>query len=262
LKPEEKAYLYSLVHSGRSGPNREIENRLLLYGILKRDGDQTRISSLLFKQWIRLDAPTPIEPKPPATHLPETPKKYENAAFVSYAWGDESGQMVDELERAFKKQSINLIRDKKDLEYTGSIEEFERRIGQGRCVVLVISDKYLRSKHCMFELMLVNKKRNLRKRVFPIILPDAGIFDEVKRLEYIKHWRYKIDELVQAIINTDELTNVDGSILELKKYRRIRDEFDHLTTLLKDMNALTPEIHAREGFITLINSVKKTMGGT
>ena len=74
---------------------------------------------------------------------------YEKAVFVSYAWGGESERIVDELERAFAEHGIRIIRDKKDLGYKGSIEAFEQRIGHGQCVVLVISDKYLRSEHCM-----------------------------------------------------------------------------------------------------------------
>jgi hypothetical protein len=260
LEPEEKTYLYSLAHSRRSVQNREIESRLLQYGILENSGNQLRISSLLFEQWIRLDAPIPIELKSSGTHSPQTKKKYENAVFVSYAWGDESEQVVDKLERTFKKHGINLIRDKKDLEYTGSIEEFERRIGQGRCVVLVISDKYLRSKHCMYELMLVNEKRNLRKRVFPIVLSDAYIFDDIKRLQYPKHWADEFTELDKAIKKMDDHTNLDGFINDLKKYKLIRDKFDQLTTLLRDMKASTPEILEKNSFSTLVNAVKKAIG--
>ena len=78
---------------------------------------------------------------------------YENAVFVSYAWGGESERTVDELEQAFAARGLRVVRDKKDLGYKGSIEAFEQRIGRGQCVVLVISDKYLRSPHCMYELL-------------------------------------------------------------------------------------------------------------
>jgi hypothetical protein len=261
LGPEQKACLYSLVHSGQSVPKREIEDRLIQYGILKKDGRLLRITSLLFEQWIRSDAPTPIELKGSSIPSPRTRKEYEGKVFVSYAWEEKSEKTVDKLERAFKKHGINIIRDKKDLEYTGSIEEFEKRIGQGQCIVLVISDKYLRSKHCMYELMLVKENRDLPKRVFPIVLSDASIYDENKRLEYIHHWDNEIKKFNKAIKNTDELTNVRGFIEELEKSNRIRDEFDQLTSLLKDMNALTPEIHEKKGFTTLINAVEKILVG-
>ena len=41
--------------------------------------------------------------------------------------------------------------------------------------------------------------------------------------------------------------------------QRIRADFDHLTDLLSDMNALTPEMHAANGFSTLIRAVERAM---
>ena len=80
--------------------------------------------------------------------------EYESDVFVSYAWGGESESLVDTLERSFSEHGISIVRDKKDIHYRGSIKAFEQRIGQGQCVVLVISDKYLRSEHCMHELVV------------------------------------------------------------------------------------------------------------
>ena len=111
---------------------------------------------------------------------------YENAVFVSYAWGSESERSVDDLERFFSKQGISIVRDKKNLDYKSSIEAFEQRIGRGQCIVLVISDKYLRSEHCMHELLMVNENQNLRERIFPIVLADARIYRPIDRLNYIK----------------------------------------------------------------------------
>lgn len=78
---------------------------------------------------------------------------YENAVFVSYAWEKESERIVDKFEEACAKHNLPFIRDKKDVDYKDSIREFEQRIGRGLCIVLVVSDKYLRSEHCMYELV-------------------------------------------------------------------------------------------------------------
>lgn len=184
---------------------------------------------------------------------------YENQVFVSYAWEDESERTVDELERAFADRGIRIMRDKKELGYRGSIEAFERRIGQGQCIVLVISDKFLCSKHCMYELMLIDKNQNLRDRIFPIVLANAKIYDAIDQLSYIKHWEGQTEQLNQAMKQVGVMTNMDGINADLNKYARIRSSFDHLANLLSDMNALTPEMHAANGFSTLINAVKDVM---
>ena len=175
--------------------------------------------------------------------------------------GGESERAVDELERAFAERGIRIVRDKKDLDYKGSIEAFEQRIGQGQCIVLVISDKYLRSEHCMYELLEVDKNLDLRERIFPIVLADARIYKAKDRLIYIRHWDEQIEQLNQAIKQVNVMTNLAGITTDLDKYARIRANFDHLTDLLSDMNALTPEMHAANGFSTLISSVERAMAG-
>ena len=186
---------------------------------------------------------------------------HENAVFVSYAWEGESERAVEELERAFAKRGIRIVRDKKDLGYKGSIEAFEQRIGRGQCVILVISNKYLRSEHCMWELLEVDKNRDLRERIFPVVLADARIYKAADRLSYIHYWDEQIAQLNQALKQVDVMANVAGSAADLDKYWHIRANFDHLTDLLADINALTPEIHAASGFSTLISSVECAMAG-
>jgi hypothetical protein len=181
---------------------------------------------------------------------------YENEVFVSYAWGGESEQTVNELEHTFAEHGIRIIRDKKELDYKGSIKEFEERIGMGQCIVLLISDKYLRSEHCMYELMEVEKNQHLRERIFPIVLTDADIYSSAGRLAYIKYWDKQIKRLNNSIKQIDLIADLDSITNNLKTYMRIRANIDHLTDLLSDMNTLTPEIHAKSGFSTLISSIE------
>lgn len=183
----------------------------------------------------------------------------ENMVFISYAWGGESERTVDKLEQAFAGCDIQIVRDKKDLGYKGSIETFEQRIGQGQCIILVISDKYLRSEHCMYELVLAGENKEFRERIFPIVLPDAKIYKAVDRLSYIKYWDEKIKELNLAIKNIEVMTNLANINADLDKYACIRTNFDQLIELLSDMNALTPEIHSANDFSILINAVKYSL---
>src|SRR5512138_1764588 len=120
---------------------------------------------------------------------------YEQAVFISYAWGGEREAIVNQIDEALAKRGIKIIRDKRALGYKGSIKEFMERIGQGRCVIVVISDKYLRSPNCMFELVEIAENKQFHDRVFPVVLSDANIYDPIKRIEYVKHWEAKRKEL-------------------------------------------------------------------
>jgi hypothetical protein len=195
----------------------------------------------------------------PKTIRPHSSNEYEKEVFVSYAWGGESERTVDELEEAFANRGIRIVRDKKDLEYKGSIKTFEQRIGQGKCIILVISDKFLRSEHCMYELVQVDENRNLCERIFPIVLADAHIYNALDRLTYIKYWDAKTEQLNRAIKEIEIMTNLASITSNLDKFARIRSNFDHLTDLLSDMNVLTPELHSVHGFSTLIRSVERSL---
>jgi internalin A len=97
--------------------------------------------------------------------------------FISYAWGGESENMVDEIEKTFNDKGINIIRDKRDLGFKGIITDFMRQIGEGKAVITVISDNYLKSPYCMYELLEIYRNLKFYERIFPIVLGDAKIFD-------------------------------------------------------------------------------------
>jgi hypothetical protein len=112
---------------------------------------------------------------------------YENAVFISYAWGNEYEQIVNEIDKALLALGLKIIRDKRDLGYTGSIKEFIECIGRGASIIVVVSDKYLKSPNCMFELVEITKNKQLNDRIFPVVLADADIYDPVKRLNYVRY---------------------------------------------------------------------------
>lgn len=180
---------------------------------------------------------------------------YEQAVFISYAWGGEREEIVDQIDETLQKRGITIIRDKRDLGYKGSIGGFMARIGLGNCVIVVISDKYLRSPNCMFELVEIAENKGFHDRTFPVVLADADIYDPVKRIQYVKHWEQKRAELAEAMKSVDP-ANLQGLREEMDLYDRIRDKVSGLTSLLKDMNTLTPEMHQGSNFSLLIEAIE------
>src|SRR6185369_9239912 len=101
--------------------------------------------------------------------------------FFSYAWGDEHEQgesrekIVNELYKSLLKDNYRIVRDKYNLEYKGFITDFMGRIGEGKCVIVAISEKYVRSPYCMFELYEIARNSNFdknlfREKVIPVIV--------------------------------------------------------------------------------------------
>ncbi len=187
--------------------------------------------------------------------------EYEQSIFISYAWGGESEAIVNHIDTALQERGLKIIRDKRDLGYKGSISAFMERIGQGNCIIVVISDKYLRSPNCMFELVEIAEGKQFHERVFPIVLSDANIYDPVKRLEYVKHWENKLAELDQAMREVKSQANLQGVREEIDQYSRFRDKISGLTSILKDMNTLTPDMHKDSDFSEIYEGIEQRMAG-
>jgi internalin A len=178
--------------------------------------------------------------------------------FVSYAWGGESSDVVDKLEEALGGQAITLLRDKNEIKYRDAIREFMKRIGQGKCIVVILSKKYLESKYCMFELNEIADQGDVRDRVFPIILKDANVLDGEGRLQYISYWeakKAKLDSQMKKVGGE----NIRGIADELDQMARIRSTIDGLMDILADMNCLTPEQHEGSDFAELATALQKRL---
>ncbi len=184
---------------------------------------------------------------------------YEQAVFISYAWKGESEETVNQIDKALQERGIRIVRDKRDLGYKGSIGEFMERIGRGNCVIVVISDKYLRSKNCMFELVEIAENKQFSDRVFPVVLSDARIYDPVDRLDYVEYWEGEKAKLNQRIKSLSDVSNLQGINEELNNYDRFRDRISGLTSTLKDMNTLTPDMHRDSDFSELYAAIEKRL---
>lgn len=178
--------------------------------------------------------------------------------FVSYAWGGESEQIVNQLDQAFQDKGVTIVRDKRDLGFKGRIKAFMEQIGRGKAVIVVISEKYLKSENCMFELVQIAKNGKFPDRIFPIVLADAQIYKPVQRIKYIQHWEQQIKELDEAM-KTVSAANLQGFREEIDQYTEIRNTIAELTNIIKDMNALTPEMHSESGFAELFKAIERKL---
>lgn len=184
-----------------------------------------------------------------------TPTNSTSDIYISYAWGGDSEKIVDQLDKELQAKGIKVTRDKRDLGYKGSIVGFMEDIGKGNKIIVVISEKYLKSENCMFELTQIYENKDFAKRIFPIILEDSKIYSPVSRISYIKYWNDKITELDEAIKSAGTSLNMTEVQKELNNYGDIRASFDKMAFVLKDMNALTPEMHKNQNFQTLYDEL-------
>ncbi len=178
--------------------------------------------------------------------------------YISYAWGNDGEDVVDRVYDSLKADGYDIRRDKHDLAYKGSITEFEKEIGRGACVVVVVSDKSLRSPHCMYELLEIFKNLNFRERIMPIVLQDAKIQKLKDRLGYVQHWQAEYRELEKLIIDVGPgALAADGSFGEYQKIKEIFQHADKLVSILGDMNTATPNHIAADDFELLKSAIEE-----
>jgi internalin A len=180
----------------------------------------------------------------------------EREIYVSYAWSDDSRAVVAQIQSAFQNVGLHLRRDQDEIGYKDSIRDFMNRLGQGKCVVVVITEEYLRSQNCMYEILEISRSHELRKRVFPLILPSARIFKAADRIRYVGYWEEEIAKLDSAIkgLRGDHLSSFHD---ELNLLSEIRRSFDSITSVLKDMNALSLNEHKESEFKTIIERISQ-----
>jgi formylglycine-generating enzyme required for sulfatase activity len=131
--------------------------------------------------------------------------------YVSYAWGDdltpegrERERLVDRLCEAARERGVTILRDRTALRTGDSIDAFMRRIGAGDLIFVFLSDKYLRSPFCMFELSEIWRNSRHegpafmdRVKLYP--LPDAKYRAPADWIRWAGYWREQHDELAEQV---------------------------------------------------------------
>ncbi len=190
----------------------------------------------------------------PAVVIPNTPGP---EVFISYAWGGESDQVADNICEVLSQKGYQIVRDKKDLKYKGNIKEFMRNIGRGKFVVVIISDKYLKSENCMYEMLEMKDNGGLYDRIFPIVLNDAKIYEVSDRIDYKNYWDEKVESLRKKIKEILDPVGIGGYVEKMDQYADITRIIDGITAMLNDMNTLTPEMHQGNNFEKLIKAIEE-----
>ena len=78
-------------------------------------------------------------------------------------------------------------------------------------------------------------------------MSDAGIFDAIARVRYIKYWEDKRVELDAAMKEIGQ-EHLEGIRDDLDLYEDIRNTISRIISVLADMNTLTPEMHRGTDF--------------
>ncbi len=176
--------------------------------------------------------------------------------FISYAWRDreqapapdDRESIVDELCGMLTDKNYAVRRDKTQLSYKQSIGDFMRDIGAANQVVAVVSDKYLRSKFCMYEAIELLNHRNLEARLFPLVLEDAKIHHSKSALAYVAFWEQEVADMEAALAGVKNETAKFRYQEELRDLKQIAEKIQDFMTWVADKNTLSAQTHLETRF--------------
>jgi internalin A len=162
----------------------------------------------------------------PERALEFTPPPSDTLTYcVSYAWNNKSKAKVDRLCEEAKRRGIEILRDTTGLGLGESITKFMKKLGSGDRVFVILSDKYLKSPYCMYELLEVwrnckSEDDEVRRRIRVFRLPDAKVSSPLERARCAKYWKEQFTEL-------DTLVREHGADLlgeaDFKRYKLMQD---------------------------------------
>jgi len=176
--------------------------------------------------------------------------------FLSYSWRNK------EKANDFKGVGITLTRDIRDTQYKTDLKEYMRSVRDHDYMLILISDYFLRSVNCMFEVMEIFKEKEFNKRVLQIILDDANIYTAKGRLSYIHYWEKEQCDL-NCLIKSGDLKNLGSIFKDLKQLDNICSNIgEFLEFLANELTIPFTDLKNQNykfilGFIGYSNSSKK-----
>lgn len=108
--------------------------------------------------------------------------------FVSYCQKDKI--FADNINLYFKDEDICIHQDIRDISQWKSIREYMQSIRDMDYTILIITDNYLKSFHCMYEVLEIMKEKDYQDRIFPAVV-ETKIYSAIGRIQYITYWEEK-----------------------------------------------------------------------
>lgn len=178
----------------------------------------------------------------------------EAPLYISYSWSN--SDKIDSLCQELKKSNIPFSRDIDDCGYRENIKSFEEEIGKGAKILAFISEAYIKSINCMYELALVFMHGDVENRLFPIVTID-NCRDSAFFKELLEYWETQYQQK-RTILNDLPSGASLQAIKELGYCGHIIRELPKIVSFLSDVNTLTIDQLSEKHFKLLIEKINSS----
>ncbi|MBT2700439.1 toll/interleukin-1 receptor domain-containing protein [Bacillus sp. ISL-40] len=201
------------------------------------------------------------------------PKEDKSKVFLSYCSKDiEIADMVDaKLQELLTPHGVYISRDERDVLYRDSFRMFMNSIAEHDFVVMIISDSYLKSRPCMYEVLETMKSQKYVSKMLFIVLSEnerecyknitndfivgANIYDVSGRVAYARYWAHEESKLNMLIEEIADPLNKIEPIKELKTIRKILMDIDEFTSMLAERRGIPLQTMKATNYQAIVDSI-------
>ena len=198
-----------------------------------------------------------------------TTETQDKNLFLSYCQKDSDIANLIEVGLASHiSAKAKISRDIRDVEYHESFKKFMQTIETHDFVIMIISDHYLKSRNCMFEVLEVIKDSQFQKKLAFIVLSDddiqyyhdqtissvgAKIYSLEGQTAYSLYWARVEKELQEQIEALGDPTRAIHQIKEKRIVQRILLDLPEFMEFIKDAKGLPLSEHINTEFKDIVN---------
>lgn len=192
----------------------------------------------------------------------------EKTLFLSYCQKDSDiANLIEGGLAPHINGKARISRDIRDVEYHESFKKFMQTIESHDFVIMIISDHYLKSRNCMFEVLEVIKDSQFQKKLAFIVLTDediqyyqeqnipsigAKVYSLEGQTEYSLYWAKVEKELQDQIEALGDPTRAIHQIKEKRIVQRILLDLPEFMEFIKDAKGLPLSEHIDSGFKNIL----------
>ncbi len=181
----------------------------------------------------------------------------EPKIFLSYCHKDK--EIADRLDKFFITKNILLTRDVRDALPYSNLIKYMKTIRDHDYVISLISDAYLKSTNCMFEVIQFIQEKKYIEKIFPIIIDKKDdIFNKEKHINYISFWQNKYKRF-RIKINKLENTGTAQSHMELDKIDKIQSNIGEFLNKIAELKCFPLDELENTNYKAILDKIGNTI---
>lgn len=203
---------------------------------------------------------------------PVTDEKEDKARiFLSYCQKDEQlADLIEEKLMPHIREKYRISRDIRDVKYKESFRKFMESIREHEYVLMILSDRYMKSVNCMYEMMEVLKDSSYGRKLLFFVISDADkkffrqdISDSIEarvyspegQTQYILYWQEEQRKLDEQIKRIGDPMYARMQINRKCRIEKIKLELAEFFEYISDARGLTLEEHIRTEFKEVLEHI-------